>query len=584
MNETINLAAVSATASAWYAAVPFRIVMIVVALLLCFAGYKLMRGVSGLFGLSCGFAAGAVLTALLPLPDTVWIELTVSVIIMVILGIVLGALLYRFYRTGFFLLSAAAGAAIGYVPAMFVWDTSQTAAYAVMIVFAVIFGVAGAVIDKPAVIVLTSFFGFAAAMPLLDLLQQNMTLQLGAGAVVTVLGMLVQFLTNRGDSKPLGTKKLIEQETETELEEEEAAPPRMPQEAVDPEDEIDSISDVVAANIGMTEPPMANPFEYTKPADEPEQVSDSTQIIDLSKHEGETKTSVFSGESIETVQLEDTTEEDEFAITLAGLKTVPAKENEEIELQETRVDIPKTAEESEQSEESEAQPEETQVAEQPKETAEPTEIAEPVEAEQLAEAEEQPEQAAEEQTETAEAQSEDAEESTRIIDLAEKSKPKEQPEEDVVSQDTVVRPLTENEEAAESEVQQAETVEPAEEENEEAEDMQEETEEESKKKRRFTLRLLLPILLLAASVVFASLHMQMPEITFLLIFLCYVLKYYRITAFACLILCVRSGLDVYIQYLQSGVQDAAVNAVSAVVFLIIGIICVWASAAQKKDE
>ena len=338
---------------------------------------------------------------------------------------------------------------------------------------------------------------------------------------------------------------------------------------------------------------MANPFGYTKPADEPERVSDSTQIIDLSKHEGETKTSVFSGESIETVQLEDTTEEDEFAITLAGLKTVPVQENEEIELQETRVDIPQTSEKPAQTEESEAQPEEAQVVEQPEETAESAEIAEPVEAEQTAEAEEEPERVPEaveeqqeeaaEQSETAEVQSEDAEEATQVIDLAEKSEPTEQLEEDVVSQDTVVRPLTENEQAAEPAVQQVETAEPVEE-TEKAEDMQEETEEEPKKKRRFTLRLLLPILLLAASVVFASLHMQMPEITFLLIFLCYVFKYYRITAFACLILCVRSGLDVYIQYLQSGVQDAAVNAVSAVVFLIIGIVCVWASAAQKKDE
>ena len=569
MNETINLAveAVSSTASAWYAAVPFRIVMIIVALLLCFAGYKLMRGVSGLFGLCCGFAGGAVLTAMLPLPDMVWIELTVSVILMVILGVVFGALFYRFYRVGFFLLSAAFGAMIGYLPAMFVWNISMAAAYAVMIVFALIFGIAGAVIDRPAVIVLTSFFGFGAAFPLLALLQQNdVLLQLGAGAVLTIIGMLIQFLTNRGDSKPFGTKKLMEQEEETEELENEEEPVQQPmmQEKLEPEDEIDSISDVVAAHLGITEPPMSNPFGYTERADEPEKVSDSTQLIDLSKHEGEAKTAVFSGESIETVQLEDTTEEDEFAITLAGLKTVSAQQEEEIELQETRVDIPQ------------AQPEEVsepEEQEEPVQTEEPEQTAAADEAEAAEVLEEQPEQ-----LEAAEPE-EEAQEDTCVIELAADATEEasestaEQAEEQPVSQDTAVCLPAAAEEAPDTQPEQI---------PESAEES--ELPEEPKKKRRVTLRLLFPLLLLAASVVFASLHVQMAEVTFLLIFLCYILKYYRVTAFACLILCVRGGLDVYIQYMQSGIQDALTSAVSAAVFLIIGIICVWTSAAQKKDE
>ena len=184
-------------------------ILLVVGLLSCFLGFRLTRFVSALAGALVGSILCA-FVAMSYLPDTIG---EIGAIAAAIVGALLvGYLFYHLYYVMIFLTCAAAGAAIGSVPAMAAGlgspESGTTVFYVIVLVCALLFGAAGVLFLKPVVIVLTSFGGFLAAMQLPTFgVALNSRMTLVAGAALTVAGLVVQFATCRKRGKP-GFRKI----------------------------------------------------------------------------------------------------------------------------------------------------------------------------------------------------------------------------------------------------------------------------------------------------------------------------------------------------------------------------------------
>ena len=86
----------------------------------------------------------------------------------------------------------------------------------------------------------------------------------------------------------------------------------------------------------------------------------------------------------------------------------------------------------------------------------------------------------------------------------------------------------------------------------------------------FSAGALWPVLLTIVVLVLAGFGIQYVEITLALCLVCYVLRYYRTTAFACAVLCVRRVLDVILLVMQSGSWlEIALDVISAAAFLAL---------------
>ncbi|MDO5547704.1 MAG: hypothetical protein Q4F79_04375 [Eubacteriales bacterium] len=176
------------------------IVLLVLGLLFCFLGFRLTRFVSAIAGAVlggglCAFVASSYL------PESIASIGTVA-------AGVIGALLvaYLFYHISYavvFVICAAAGGALGSVPALAVGSGSAIF-YVIIAACAILFGAAGILFFKPVMIILTGLGGIVAAPQIFSLagMETSMTIKLLAGIVLSVLGMLIQFLTTRGRTKP----------------------------------------------------------------------------------------------------------------------------------------------------------------------------------------------------------------------------------------------------------------------------------------------------------------------------------------------------------------------------------------------
>ena len=215
--NSINIAGMNAVIEAIkdvYSAVcgtmPGVIAVLVVSLLFCFMGFRLARVVSAVGGAVvggglCAFVASSYL------PESIASIGTVA-------AGVIGALLvaYLFYHISYavvFVICAAAGAALGSVPAMAVGSDSVVF-YVILAACALLFGIAGVMFYKPVMIILTGLCGIFAVPQMLTLagIETTMVIKLLAGIALSVIGMAIQFLTTRGRTKPgFGKKKSKDQ-------------------------------------------------------------------------------------------------------------------------------------------------------------------------------------------------------------------------------------------------------------------------------------------------------------------------------------------------------------------------------------
>ena len=277
MNFTISHAIDIAiqTFAALYAGTPAKVLVLVLALLLCFGGCRLMRWSSALYGVIAGVALGICATSLIPFGQSQVNSLMQSIFAMVIGGVVLGILAFRFRDLGIFLVCGCVGVLVAYIPATFIQEFSSVGFWCALLGCGLLFGITGVLFLKPACLLATGFSGIPAGLALTGLLGVS---SLGAGillgCVLTIAGCLVQlYLLRRMEEKA----ELALQHTDPNL-------PVVAEEPKEELDDIDKISSRVAENIGITGSYQTVNFPVS---DEPETVDDRTMMMPETSKEPE---------------------------------------------------------------------------------------------------------------------------------------------------------------------------------------------------------------------------------------------------------------------------------------------------------
>ena len=277
MNFTISHAIDIAiqTFAALYAGTPAKVLVLVLALLLCFGGCRLMRWSSALYGVIAGVALGICATSLIPFGQSQVNSLMQSIFAMVIGGVVLGILAFRFRELGIFLVCGCVGVLVAYIPATFIQEFSSVGFWCALLGCGMLFGITGVLFLKPACLLATGFSGIPAGLALTGLLGVS---SLGAGillgCVLTIAGCLVQlYLLRRMEEKA----ELALQHTDPNL-------PVVAEEPKEELDDIDKISSRVAENIGITGSYQTVNFPVS---DEPETVDDRTMMMPETSKEPE---------------------------------------------------------------------------------------------------------------------------------------------------------------------------------------------------------------------------------------------------------------------------------------------------------
>lgn len=274
MNFTIDSAFGIAvqTFTSLYAGVPAKILVLVIALLLCFVGCRMTRWASALYGVIAGVALGTCATGLISFEGSQVHSLMLTVFAMLIGGIVLGAFAFRFHYFGLFIICSFLGVLVSYVPATFVREMSPAGFWGVLLVCGLLFGITGVLFVKPAYLIATSLSGIPAGFALTGLLgSQSVLISTILGCVLAVFGFVVQlYLFHRletGEEQAAAEDAL--QDTDPHL-------PVISDEPKEEPDDIDKISDRVAEHIGMTGSFKTDSFLLS---DAPETVEDSTMLI-----------------------------------------------------------------------------------------------------------------------------------------------------------------------------------------------------------------------------------------------------------------------------------------------------------------
>ena len=277
MNFTISHAIDIAiqTFAALYAGTPAKVLVLVLALLLCFGGCRLMRWSSALYGVIAGVALGICATSLIPFGQSQVNSLMQSIFAMVIGGVVLGILAFRFRELGIFLVCGCVGVLVAYIPATFIQEFSSVGFWCALLGCGLLFGITGVLFLKPACLLATGFSGIPAGLALTGLLGVS---SLGAGillgCVLTIAGCLVQlYLLRRMEEKA----ELALQHTNPNL-------PVVAEEPKEELDDIDKISSRVAEHIGITGSYQTVNFPVS---DELETVDDRTMMMPETSKEPE---------------------------------------------------------------------------------------------------------------------------------------------------------------------------------------------------------------------------------------------------------------------------------------------------------
>lgn len=181
-----------------------NIALLVLGLLSCFLGYRLSRWVCGVAGavigaVLCSYVAASYLPSAL--------SGIAAPLAAVVGALLVGYLFFHLYQAMVFVVCAGFGALLGSVPATAVGlgDGATSMIFLVIVLAcAVLFGIAGVLFFKPVMIVLTGLAGFIAAPQALTLagMSGGTVTNLLAGAVMSVIGIAVQFATNRSRTAP----------------------------------------------------------------------------------------------------------------------------------------------------------------------------------------------------------------------------------------------------------------------------------------------------------------------------------------------------------------------------------------------
>ena len=161
-----------------------NIIALVVAIITCFWGYKLNKGLIAIFGLILGFALGIEY-----LPNFIN-DQTIVYVVSAVIGIAVGFISYNLYLVGIFFLCGVAAFVL--CENLGLAENLQTI---IGLVAGIIAGILGVKFTRPIMIISTSLSGASVltdtAFQILNF--QNNTLAFIISIVLAVLGMIYQF-------------------------------------------------------------------------------------------------------------------------------------------------------------------------------------------------------------------------------------------------------------------------------------------------------------------------------------------------------------------------------------------------------
>lgn len=161
-----------------------NIIALVVAIITCFWGYKLNKGLIAIFGLILGFALGVEY-----LPNFID-DQTIVYVVSAVIGIAVGFISYNLYLVGIFFLCGVAAFVL--CENLGLAENLQTI---IGLVAGIIAGILGVKFTRPIMIIATSLSGASVltdtAFQILNF--QNNTLAFIISIVLAVLGMIYQF-------------------------------------------------------------------------------------------------------------------------------------------------------------------------------------------------------------------------------------------------------------------------------------------------------------------------------------------------------------------------------------------------------
>lgn len=175
------------------------IASIVVGVLLCLFGLKLVRVLTALTGFLIGAMIGLVVSVMM--------ELTGMTMVIVIFAcaVILALLAFFLYRVGIFflMLEMAAGIAMGFI------DVSSMIQLLVALVIGVVVAVLAVIYIEPVVIIITAIsggIGAGTAIAQVAGIDSNPLIVYGISALLAIVGMVVQFMMQ---SRKVGKKEKI---------------------------------------------------------------------------------------------------------------------------------------------------------------------------------------------------------------------------------------------------------------------------------------------------------------------------------------------------------------------------------------
>ncbi|MBQ9063134.1 MAG: DUF4203 domain-containing protein [Eubacterium sp.] len=182
------------------------VITLILSLLQCFFGYKMLRFWVALIGFVIGFAAGSgIIANIMEVPSKVLI-----VLVGITAGALLGILAFKLYVVGVFIYCGMMGAAAAaLLPFKDQNETMQTAQMVLMIIVFIVSGVLAVIFQRYVIVIVSAVAGgmhAAGALSTLvpELASEKMTA--AAAVVLIILGIGVQLLTTR-DRKKKAKKK-----------------------------------------------------------------------------------------------------------------------------------------------------------------------------------------------------------------------------------------------------------------------------------------------------------------------------------------------------------------------------------------
>ena len=172
------------------------VVSVVLALLQCFFGYRLLKVWVAVIGFAIGFALGFTIAALLPV-ENIYIPVVVGIVV----GILVALIAFQLYLAGIFLLCGVSSfLVVQALPLPVTRDWGAVLVVLGMIAFIVV-GTLAVKFARPCIILVTAISGAVQAVDSLrtpvEQLSENAWVAWAAVAVLGILGIVVQFKTTK---------------------------------------------------------------------------------------------------------------------------------------------------------------------------------------------------------------------------------------------------------------------------------------------------------------------------------------------------------------------------------------------------